>query len=60
MDKKIIIKSVDEETLEFYVDDKQVGFANHDEHGWSGMDATKSLVRNMAKALGIKVIYKEE
>lgn len=55
----ITIKRPDEEHIEFYVGKKLVGDANHDEHGWSGMEATESLIRKMAKALKIKVVEVE-
>jgi hypothetical protein len=54
--QKITIKRPDEEHIEVYVGRKCVGNANHDEHGWAGMSATKSLVTSLAKALGIEVV----
>ena len=39
-----------------YVDRKKIIAANHDEHGWSGMDAIEQTVRKLGKALGVEVV----
>lgn len=45
----------DEEHMELFVGEKSVGSFNHDEHGWSGMNAAKKLFENVAKAVGAPI-----
>lgn len=49
-----IVQDVEDE-IEFYVNGNLVGSANHDEHGWSGMDAARALFTSIAAELGIEV-----
>ena len=44
-----------DEDMEFYVDGEQIAYANHDEHGWVGMEAMKDLFENIADKFGIEV-----
>ena len=46
------IKHPNDEYFEVLVDGKYIGFANHDEDGWAGMDKIEKLVEALAKALG--------
>ena len=53
---KIYIRRPDDERMVVYVDRKEIIAANHDEHGWSGMDAIEQTVRKLGKALGVEVV----
>ena len=46
-----------DEQLEIFVDGATVGYFNHDDHGWSGMEAAKSLAVAIAERLGLEVVY---
>lgn len=41
-----------DETIEVYIDGKQIAYVNHDEHGWSGMTAMYEAVKATATLLG--------
>ena len=49
-----IVQDVEDE-IEFYVNGNLVGTADHDEHGWSGMEATQRLFKSIAAELGCEV-----
>jgi hypothetical protein len=51
----ILIVHPDDEHLRIKVNGRTVATANHDEHGWSGMDAVEKTARAIAKAAGIAV-----
>lgn len=53
MSLKHVIKFIreDDEQLVIELDGQYVGGANHDEHGWSGMDAVEDAVTAIAKQL---------
>ena len=48
------IKQIDDEQIEVLVDGEYIGFANHDEDGWAGMDKVEKIAEALAKALGAK------
>lgn len=55
---KFVLKYVDglEEGLnEFYVNDVQVGSADHDSHGWEGMAEARRMFEGIAAQLGVEV-----
>jgi hypothetical protein len=45
----------DDEHLEVQVDGKGVAWANHDEHGWFGMDSVVKTAFAVARALGAEI-----
>jgi len=51
---KFWIERPDDETAEFFIGEKLVGSANHDQHGWDGMKAAEELFESVAKTLGAK------
>lgn len=51
----VTIERPDDETIEVYVGDELVASANHDEHGWSGMDAVERATLAVARACGASV-----
>lgn len=53
---KIYFDSLDDETLEVWVDDEMIGSVNHDQHGWAGMEAVETLVKELAFALNLDLI----
>jgi len=65
---KVKIKIRDEEHIDFIVVDRPtngargivIGNVNHDEHGWSGMRASRHLIENLCAALGVEVIVEGE
>lgn len=59
---KLTLHKPDEEHLTILLDGAEVGSANHDSHGWSGMDAVENLATNLATRLGWDVAetYGEE
>lgn len=44
----------EDERLEVLVNGEEVATANHDDHGWSGMDAVESATLAVARALGVE------
>ena len=55
MDHVIAIARPDEEHLEIFVDDVEVGTFDHDRHGWDGMKSAETLVLRIADQLGLQV-----
>lgn len=53
---QIQIHRPDDETVEIYVGETEVAYANHDVHGWAGMNAVEETARRIANALGMEVI----
>ena len=47
-----------DEQLEIFVDGDSVGTFDHDNHGWSGMDAAVRLAEKIAKKLDLEVVYR--
>jgi len=60
MTQQITINYRNEETTEIFANGQFVGSLNHDEHGWSGMEAGERLVRKLAAALKIELIETDE
>lgn len=52
---KLIVKSKNDEILEFYYGERYIATVNHDEHGWAGMDAVESALFAFARLAGIEV-----
>lgn len=52
---KITLNRTDDERLTILVDGEEVGSFDHDQHGWSGMEAAEKLATRMAGKLGIEV-----
>ena len=52
---RVVITAPDDEHVVISVDDEEVAWANHDEHGWSGMDAIVHGALALAKAGGLTV-----
>ena len=53
---KFVIEYIDDEHINFYVNDIQVGHWNHDTDGWAGMEAAENLFRRTAEVLGAELI----
>lgn len=51
----VTIERPDDETMEVHVNGEVVASANHDEHGWSGMDAVERAALAVARACGASV-----
>lgn len=54
-DTTIMIVWPDDDHVEVHVNGTEVASANHDEHGWSGMDAIVNTATSIARAAGIPV-----
>jgi hypothetical protein len=52
---RLVIVRTDDEHLTVEVDGAEVAHANHDEHGWSGMDAVEKTARGIAEAAGLAI-----
>jgi hypothetical protein len=48
----VTIDRPDEDRIEVHVNGQVVATANHDEHGWSGMDAVEKTALAVARAFG--------
>lgn len=55
MNHKMVIKHSDDECFTILLDGEEVGYFNHDRHGWDGMEAAEKLARSIAGKLGIEV-----
>ena len=51
----ITIVHPDDEHLNIEFNGEVVASANHDEHGWSGMDAVEKTARAIAEAVGLDI-----
>lgn len=60
MSKFIIKTSYDEESFTVWLNDIQVGRANHDDNGWKGMEDVEGIVAAIAKVLDIPVDFEQE
>lgn len=49
---RILRSHDDDEGIEVYVGVKYIGSANHDEHGWAGIEALESTAKKMAGRYG--------
>lgn len=52
---RVVILAPDDEHVVIEVDGSEVASANHDEHGWSGMDAVVRTAVAVAEAAGLTV-----
>jgi hypothetical protein len=46
----------DDESYAVHVGDKLVATVNHDEHGWSGIDAVRDTAQRIAEAAGLAYV----
>lgn len=53
---KVTIARPDDERLIVRVNGREVASANHDEHGWSGMDAVELTAVSIARACGATLV----
>ncbi|MEV5211392.1 hypothetical protein AB0K35_28350 [Micromonospora sp. NPDC053740] len=51
----VTVERPDDETVEIHVNGQVVASANHDEHGWSGMDAVEKTALAVVRAFGAAV-----
>ena len=51
----VTINWVDDEHVSIEVNGEQVAEANHDEHGWPGMDAVIKTAQAIAEAAGLDI-----
>jgi hypothetical protein len=47
-----IIKIIDDESENFYIGDTYITSANHDDHGWAGMESLEVMFKKIADTLG--------
>jgi hypothetical protein len=52
----LLIRHLDDETFSILVDGEEVGWVNHDDHGWAGMKLAEDLARGIAKVADMKVV----
>ena len=65
MKNKFEIKIINDEQIEFWLNDIYISYANHDEDGWAGMDGKIRLIKSIAEILNAEFIetypsYNEE
>ena len=58
MKQKFVINHEDDENVTVFLNGKQVGSANHDEDGWSGIEKVEKIVKSIAGVLKIPVVEK--
>ncbi|MFG3709496.1 hypothetical protein [Micromonospora sp. NPDC047730] len=51
---RISIERPDDERIQVHINGQEVASANHDEHGWSGMDAIERTALAVARACGAR------
>lgn len=51
----VTIERPDDEVIEIYVGGTLVACANHDEHGWSGMDAVEATAVAVERAFRVEL-----
>ncbi|MEV5819238.1 hypothetical protein AB0L22_08695 [Micromonospora haikouensis] len=51
----VAVERPDDEHIEVHVNGQVVASANHDEHGWDGMDAVEKTALAVARAFGAEV-----
>jgi hypothetical protein len=54
------IVEVSDECKKYYLGDLLIMNANHDDHGWSGMEAIDTVARSMANGCDIRVVELQE
>ena len=55
MTDKIVIRWVNDEEIHILLNGKVVQHANHDEHGWDGMQLAMDLCRALGGGMGASV-----
>ncbi len=55
MDRTVTINWLDDETVSIQVDNTEITYACHGEHGWAGVDMAISTASKVAEALGAEV-----
>lgn len=58
---RFVLERPDDERLNFSIEfegqgAEEITLANHDEHGWDGMDLLADTVKSIGEALGIEVV----
>ena len=43
------------ETIIFLLDDEEIAYANHDNHGWTGMEAMEKLFEAIATHINVQI-----
>ena len=60
-EKKVVIRTaLDEESFRVEVAGESIAQFNHDEHGWAGMSAAKTLVEQLCNRLGVELVEADE
>lgn len=54
---KIRCNSPDDEWEQWYIDGEHVMTANHDDHGWDGMEAVRKVFQIFAEKLRVGIEY---
>jgi hypothetical protein len=54
------VTGCDEEKVGYEINGKHIITANHDDHGWSGMETIEMVFEAFAKELGIVIDDKED
>ena len=52
---ELVIREVDEETVQYWIGDTMLIEANHDDDGWVGMSRINEALTEMAEIVGITV-----
>lgn len=53
----LVIHRVDDERIDFRLDDSEICSVNHDEDGWSGMEKVQLALETVAELEGWEVMY---
>lgn len=53
--KTLVIHEINEECVEYWIGGNLLIEANHDDHGWSGMEGINKALTLMAEACGLSV-----
>lgn len=56
MTHRFEIKHTSDEAFSIYLNGEYLMQANHDDHGWSGMESMRDLVDKVAKGIGAEVV----
>ena len=53
----LVIHRIDDEHVEFRLDDSEICSVNHDEDGWQGMEKVQLALETVAELEGWEVMY---
>ena len=56
MSKKLILDRADDEVLKILINEEEIFTTNHDEIGWSGIEAIETYSKALALKLELKLI----